>query len=82
MLPIDKMIITQTFTMARWQIVVERSEATKQRPKQQQQNKKQNKQKQQQQNACSTSKVGSLLNHRTVSFEARHSKAAFHFLCL
>ena len=30
MLPIDKMIITQTFTMARWQIVVKSSEATKQ----------------------------------------------------
>ena len=29
-LTIDKMIITQTFTMARWQIVVKRSEATKQ----------------------------------------------------
>ena len=29
MLPIDKMIITQTFTMARWQIVVKPSEATK-----------------------------------------------------
>ena len=28
-LPIDKMIITQTFTMARWQIVVKTSEATK-----------------------------------------------------
>ena len=26
----DKMIITQTFTMARWQIVVKKSEATKQ----------------------------------------------------
>ena len=35
-LPINNMIITQTFTMARWQIVVEKSEATKQRPKQQQ----------------------------------------------
>ena len=32
----DKMITTQTFTMARWQIVVKKSEATKQRPKQQQ----------------------------------------------
>ena len=29
MLPIDKMIITQTFTMARWQIVAKTSEATK-----------------------------------------------------
>ena len=29
-LPIDKMIIIQTFTMARWQIVVKTSEATKQ----------------------------------------------------
>ena len=29
MLPIDKMIITQTFTMARWQIVVKTSEAAK-----------------------------------------------------
>ena len=29
MLPTDKMIITQTFTMARWQIVVKTSEATK-----------------------------------------------------
>ena len=28
MLPRNKMIITQTFTMARWQIVVKRSEAT------------------------------------------------------
>ena len=28
MLPMDKMIITQTFTMARWQIVVKKSEAT------------------------------------------------------
>ena len=35
-LPIDKIIITYTFTMARWQIVVKMSEATKQRPKQQQ----------------------------------------------
>ena len=26
----EKMIITQTFTMARWQIVVKKSEATKQ----------------------------------------------------
>ena len=30
MLPIDKMIITHTFTMVRWQIVVKTSEATKQ----------------------------------------------------
>ena len=30
MLSIDKMIITQTFTMARWQFVVKKSEATKQ----------------------------------------------------
>ena len=30
------MIITQTFTMARWQIVVRKSEATKQRQKQKQ----------------------------------------------
>ena len=30
MLPIDKMIITQTFTMVRRQIVVKTSEATKQ----------------------------------------------------
>ena len=30
MLPIDKMTNTQTFAMARWQIVVKRSEATKQ----------------------------------------------------
>ena len=29
-LPIDKMIITQTFTMARWQIVVKMSDATNQ----------------------------------------------------
>ena len=29
-LPIYKMIIIQTFTMARWQIVVKTSEATKQ----------------------------------------------------
>ena len=49
----DNMIITQTFTMARWQIVVKNSEATKQtkdqnnnKTKQQQQktNKKQTKQ--------------------------------------
>ena len=32
----DKMIITQTFMMARWQIVVKISEATNQSPKQQQ----------------------------------------------
>ena len=33
MLPTDKkMIIAQTFTMARWQIVVRKSGATKQRP--------------------------------------------------
>ena len=30
MLPIDKMIITQTLTMARWQTAVKTSEATKQ----------------------------------------------------
>ena len=30
MLPIDTMIIIQTFTMARWQIVVKTSEAPKQ----------------------------------------------------
>ena len=30
MLPVDKMIITQTFTMVRWQIGVKTSEATKQ----------------------------------------------------
>ena len=30
MLPMDKMIITQTFTTARWQIVVKKSEATNQ----------------------------------------------------
>ena len=30
MLPMNKMIITQTFTMARWQIVVKKSEATNQ----------------------------------------------------
>ena len=29
-LPIDEIIITQTFTMATWQIVVKKSEATKQ----------------------------------------------------
>ena len=29
-LPIDKMIITYTFIMARWKIVVKKSEATKQ----------------------------------------------------
>ena len=41
----DNMIITQTFTMARWQIVVNRSEATKQTKDQtttKQQNLKQN----------------------------------------
>ena len=44
----DNMIITQTFTMARWQIAVKMSEATKQRPNKQhnkkQKQKKQNKQ--------------------------------------
>ena len=44
-LPIDKMIITQTFTMARWQIVVKKSEATNQNKHQ---NNNKNKQKQQQ----------------------------------
>ena len=39
-LPIYKMIIIQTFTMARWQIVVKTSEATKQ-TKDQNDNKKQ-----------------------------------------
>ena len=29
-LPVDKMILTQTFTMAKWQIVVKKSEATNQ----------------------------------------------------
>ena len=43
-LPIDKMIITQTFTMASWQIVVKMSEATKPRKtKRQQKNKQANK---------------------------------------
>ena len=42
-LPIDKIIITQTFTMARWQIVFKTSEATKQRPKWHQKTNKQNK---------------------------------------
>ena len=42
-LPIDKMIIIQTFTMARWQIVVKTSEATKQ-TKDQNDSKKQTKQ--------------------------------------
>ena len=46
-LPIYKMIIIQTFTMARWQIVVKTSEATKQTKtkmttKTNKQNKKQN----------------------------------------
>ena len=41
-LPIDIMIITQTFTMARWQIVVKKSEATKQNKDQN--NNKKNKQ--------------------------------------
>ena len=52
MLPVYKMIIIRTFTMARWQIVVKTSEATKQ-TKDQNDNKKQTnktKQKQQQQN--------------------------------
>ena len=40
----DKMIITQTFTMARWQIVVKTSEATK-RTKDQNINKNNNKNK-------------------------------------
>ena len=43
MLPIYKMTITQTPTMARWQIVVKTSEATKQ-TKDQNDNKKQTKQ--------------------------------------
>ena len=43
MLPIYKMIITQTPTMARWQIIVKMSEATKQ-TKDQNDNKKQTKQ--------------------------------------
>ena len=55
LLPIDKMIITQILTMARWQIVVKTSEATKQRKtkmttKNKQTNKQTTKQKQQQQN--------------------------------
>ena len=49
MLPIYKMTITQTPTMARWQIIVKTSEATKQ-TKDQNDNKKQTKQKRQQQN--------------------------------
>jgi len=54
-LPIDKMIITQTFTMARWQIVAKTSEATKQTKtkmttKNKQTNKTKNKTKQKQQN--------------------------------
>ena len=44
----DNMIITQTFTMARWQIVVKKSEATNQNKtknkKQNEQNKQTNKQ--------------------------------------
>ena len=43
MLLIDKMIITQTFTKARWQIVVKKSEATKQTKDQNKINKKTNK---------------------------------------
>ena len=54
MLPIDKMIITQTFTMARWQIVAKPSEATKPRKTKMitknKQASKQNKKQQQQQN--------------------------------
>ena len=45
MLPIDEMIITQTFTMARWQIVVKKSEATKQTKDQNNNKNKTNKQK-------------------------------------
>ena len=45
----DKMIITQTFTMARWQIVVKKSEATKQNKDQSNNKTKQTKQQQQQQ---------------------------------
>ena len=45
-LPIDKMIITQTFTMARWQIVVKKSEVTNQTKDQNNENKQTNKQKQ------------------------------------
>ena len=40
MLPIDKIIIIQIYTMARWQILVKTSEATKQ-TKDQNDNKKQ-----------------------------------------
>ena len=49
MLPIYKMTITQTPTMARRQIIVKTSEATKQ-TKDQNDNKKQTKQQQEQQN--------------------------------
>ena len=40
-LPINNMIITQTFTIARWKIVVKRSEATKQNKGQNNNNDKQ-----------------------------------------
>ena len=50
MLPIYKMIIIQTFTMARWQIVVKTSEATKQTKGQNDNKKQTNKTKQKQNN--------------------------------
>ena len=46
MLPMDQMIITQTFTMAGWQIVVKMSEATKQTKDQNNNKTKKQKQKQ------------------------------------
>ena len=50
MLPIDKMIITYIFTMARWQIVVKKSDATKQTKDQNNKNKQTNKPKNKQKN--------------------------------
>ena len=58
MLPIDKMIITQTLTMARWQIVVRTSEATKQTKTKMTTTKQTNKKQQQQQQQQQQQKTG------------------------
>ena len=70
MLPIDKMTITQTPTIAtptiaRWQIIVKTSEATKQ-TKDQNDNKKQTKQKQQQQKRAEGAGVEKQITKRMV----------------
>ena len=53
----DKMITTETFTMARWQIVVKKSEATK-HTKDQNKSKIKHKQKQQQHHQNNNNKTG------------------------